>query len=231
MSRALDLIVAAMRQEPFLVLGPRIVHQTLYVRVYLPRAVEVELVDRRGKRLPMQPFSTSGLFEWHGHGDRVGKHPLVAWCDPAGRRHLLRDPYSFDVGALHESVTAGAHAARCDGFAGTCFAVRAADAAAVNVLGGFNDWCPDSHPLTRTATADLWALFVPGAGPENRYRFAIRTVGATDREPGRDERQTRIARTAYLRAEQRRFEPGHELEDWLEAEREVDATTARSNRS
>jgi len=31
---------------------------------------------------------------------------------------------------------------------------------------------------------------------------------------------TRIAEIAYYRAEIRGFEPGHELEDWLEAEQE-----------
>lgn len=35
------------------------------------------------------------------------------------------------------------------------------------------------------------------------------------------ERQARIARAAYFRAEKRGFEPGHELEDWLAAEAEV----------
>ena len=30
-----------------------------------------------------------------------------------------------------------------------------------------------------------------------------------------------IAERAYYRAEQRGFEPGHDYEDWLEAEREI----------
>jgi len=30
-----------------------------------------------------------------------------------------------------------------------------------------------------------------------------------------------IATTAYFKAEQRHFEPGHEMEDWLEAEAEI----------
>ena len=34
-------------------------------------------------------------------------------------------------------------------------------------------------------------------------------------------RQTAIAQAAYLRAQQRGFAPGHELEDWLAAEQEV----------
>ncbi len=36
------------------------------------------------------------------------------------------------------------------------------------------------------------------------------------------ERHDRIAEAAYLRAERRYFPPGRELEDWLEAEAEVD---------
>lgn len=37
------------------------------------------------------------------------------------------------------------------------------------------------------------------------------------------ERLKRIAEAAYRRAQQRNFAPGHDLEDWLEAEKEVDA--------
>ena len=37
------------------------------------------------------------------------------------------------------------------------------------------------------------------------------------------ERHQRICDLAYRRAELRGFAPGHEQEDWLEAEREVDA--------
>jgi ethanolamine ammonia-lyase large subunit len=41
------------------------------------------------------------------------------------------------------------------------------------------------------------------------------------------DRYERIAEAAYLRAEQRGFEPGHEVEDWLAAEREIDALLSR----
>jgi hypothetical protein len=44
-----------------------------------------------------------------------------------------------------------------------------------------------------------------------------------------DSREARIAEAAYWRAEQRGFAPGGELEDWLEAEKEVD-TSSRSDR-
>ncbi len=37
------------------------------------------------------------------------------------------------------------------------------------------------------------------------------------------ERRAMIERAAYLRAERRYFETGHELDDWLTAEAEVDS--------
>ena len=45
-------------------------------------------------------------------------------------------------------------------------------------------------------------------------------------------RHALIAEAAYLRAERRGFEPGHETEDWLAAEAEVDAllTVGQSSR-
>jgi hypothetical protein len=38
-----------------------------------------------------------------------------------------------------------------------------------------------------------------------------------------DDRRAMVAEAAYLRAERRGFTPGHETEDWLAAEIEVDA--------
>lgn len=41
------------------------------------------------------------------------------------------------------------------------------------------------------------------------------------------QRASLIATAAYLRAQDRGFQPGHELEDWLAAETEVDAGLMR----
>ncbi len=38
----------------------------------------------------------------------------------------------------------------------------------------------------------------------------------------RHARHSRIAEAAYYLAERRSFDPGHELDDWLEAEREIE---------
>jgi hypothetical protein len=40
-------------------------------------------------------------------------------------------------------------------------------------------------------------------------------------------RQEQIAERAYFRALNRGFEPGHELEDWLAAEAEIDRRDAK----
>ncbi len=41
-----------------------------------------------------------------------------------------------------------------------------------------------------------------------------------------DERRDAIAKAAYYLSEERGFEPGHELEDWIAAEARVSASTA-----
>jgi Protein of unknown function (DUF2934) len=41
-------------------------------------------------------------------------------------------------------------------------------------------------------------------------------------------REARIAEAAYWRAERRGFVPGHELDDWLHAEREIDREKTQS---
>jgi hypothetical protein len=45
-----------------------------------------------------------------------------------------------------------------------------------------------------------------------------------------EDRGTAIAKTAYLNAARRGFKPGHELEDWLAAENEVDQRLAGEGR-
>ena len=64
------------------------------------------------------------------------------------------------------------------------------------------------------------------AGTGNSLKSAKRS--SNNSTPGTDfssteERLRKIQELAYLKAEKRHFEPGHELEDWLEAEKEVDA--------
>lgn len=46
-----------------------------------------------------------------------------------------------------------------------------------------------------------------------------------------DSREARIAEAAYWRAERRGFAPGGEIQDWLEAEKEIDAERSQQGSS
>jgi hypothetical protein len=64
--------------------------------------------------------------------------------------------------------------------------------------------------------------FRPPAFNPLRFSLPVKQVSA-------EERRRMIAQAAYFRAERRNFAPGHELEDWVAAEAEVDRQLARSD--
>ena len=67
-----------------------------------------------------------------------------------------------------------------------------------------------------------WKGMVMSEKPTERFEPAKAEAGVRESaQPG--DRDAMIARLAYLRAEQRGFAPGGELQDWLDAEAEVDA--------
>ncbi|MDX1251513.1 MAG: DUF2934 domain-containing protein [Gammaproteobacteria bacterium] len=72
---------------------------------------------------------------------------------------------------------------------------------------------PARKPASRAATKGIAAGDECGDAPR--------------RDPvSAEERQRMIATAAYFRAERRDFESGHEFEDWLEAEAEIDRQLA-----
>ncbi len=85
------------------------------------------------------------------------------------------DIYLFKEGnhfRLFEKL--GAHAMTVDGRPGTHFAVWAPNAARVSVIGDFNNWDPESHPLTaRWDGSGIWEGFIPGLGRGSLYKFDI----------------------------------------------------------
>ena len=97
---------------------------------------------------------------------------------------LLTD---FDLHLLAEGThyrtyeKLGAHLREVGGVAGVHFAVWAPNASRVSVVGDFNGWNPETHPLTLRREAGVWEGFVPGVqegalykyrvdGPDGRYR-------------------------------------------------------------
>ena len=114
------------------------------------------LAERRGRSgppgLPVAPFGTSREISLLGD----------------------LDLYLFNEGrhtAIHTKL--GAHPIDADGSRGTYFAVWAPDASAVAVIGDFNDWNGDRHPLHPSGESGIWEGFLPGVGRGAIYKYLV----------------------------------------------------------
>ena len=84
------------------------------------------------------------------------------------------DLYLFNEGShyrLYEKL--GAHLDVVAGRSGASFAVWAPDAAKVCVIGDFNGWRTDSHPLRPRGWSGIWEAFIPGVEQGARYKYHI----------------------------------------------------------
>jgi 1,4-alpha-glucan branching enzyme len=75
----------------------------------------------------------------------------------------------------------GAHVLRDASTVATFFAVWAPNAEAVSVIGDFNDWDEQRHPLRPRGTSGIWLVTVPGvdAGATYKYHIVSRNNGYT----------------------------------------------------
>ena len=89
-------------------------------------------------------------------------------------QNISQHKYLFHHGANYRSYEfLGAHAA--DG--GYLFRVWAPRADAISVVGSFNDWKLDAHPMKPLADdREIWEAFVPGASVNDLYKFAVTAV-------------------------------------------------------
>lgn len=68
----------------------------------------------------------------------------------------------------------GSHVMEVDGVSGTYFAVWAPNAKNVAVVGDFNGWKRDEHPLNaRWDSSGIWEGFLPGLGNGTVYKYAM----------------------------------------------------------
>ena len=67
----------------------------------------------------------------------------------------------------------GAHPGIRDGVAGAYFSVWAPNAERVSVVGDFNGWNDDVHPLHASGSSGVWQGFVRGAEKGAHYKYRI----------------------------------------------------------
>ncbi|HLI61871.1 MAG TPA: 1,4-alpha-glucan branching protein GlgB [Terriglobales bacterium] len=100
----------------------------------------------------------------------------LASQEQASRALTSYDLHLFNEGKhtrLYDKL--GAHVAEVNGRRGTYFAVWAPNAERVSVVGDFNDWNPDAHPMIPRESSGVWDAFVPDLGQGTVYKYHIRS--------------------------------------------------------
>ncbi|MFM2052250.1 MAG: 1,4-alpha-glucan branching protein GlgB [Pseudomonadota bacterium] len=188
----LAALMRADHGDPFSVLGMHHTGVALVVRVLLPGAVAVDVLDPQGRRLcalsrqgesdlftgavprRRNPFAYRLRVQWRG-ADGVPAH-TTELDDPYRFASLIAetDLYLIAEGTHHRPYEwLGAHLNVADGVAGTRFTVWAPNARRVSVVGSFNQWDGRRHMMRRLHGGGLWEIFVPQAGEGDLYKYEI----------------------------------------------------------
>ncbi|MFC0336409.1 1,4-alpha-glucan branching enzyme [Kushneria avicenniae] len=180
---ALSRLVQARHDDPFRWLGPHEEGGQTLVRLLLPGAVGVELIDAVHQVLAVAEPGEGGLFLARIPQDvRYRLH--ITW--PDGVTQISEDPYRFAPmpGELdlhlfcegrHRELARvfGACSAVVDGVEGVRFTLWAPNARRVSVVGDFNGWDGRRHAMQRHEGSGIWAIFLPHLKAGERYRFEL----------------------------------------------------------
>ena len=181
-SPAARAIIEGTHADPFNYLGPHVENDAPVVRVFLPEAEEVRVLDDAGHVSTLSRIHHSGLFA----GEVVDGSPRYRLRARFGADEVeLEDPYRFppilsdlDLHLLGEGNhlelydKLGAHPREVEGVQGVAFAVFAPNARRVSVVGDFNFWDGRRHAM-RVRGNGYWEIFIPGARPGEKYKFEI----------------------------------------------------------
>ncbi|HEX6447638.1 MAG TPA: 1,4-alpha-glucan branching protein GlgB [Streptosporangiales bacterium] len=184
---ALQRLLDGTHHNPHGLLGPHKGGGGVVVRTLRPGATAVAAVTADGVRTPLA-HEYGGVFTGTLPVPDVVDYRLeVAYGDDV---HLVDDPYRFlptlgdiDLHLIgegrHEELwhVLGAHVRSYDStlgtVRGTSFAVWAPNARGVRVVGDFNGWDGQAHPMRSMGGTGVWELFVPDVGAGTRYKYAI----------------------------------------------------------
>ncbi|EPL9570207.1 1,4-alpha-glucan branching protein GlgB [Providencia rettgeri] len=175
--------------DPFATLGMHKTASALEIRVLFPGATQIQLIDMHNneKIVTLTQVDSGGFF--------VGIIPcrsepfpyklLVQWddCD-----YLIDDPYQFPSllspfdhwllkkgKHLRPYEILGAHPAHIGNIAGIRFCVWAPNAQCVSVIGDFNAWNEQRHPMRFHLESGIWELFIPEATQKQLYKYQLIT--------------------------------------------------------
>lgn len=179
-----NALIQGTHRDPFSLLGLHSDAKGSFLRVFMPGAVGVDVLDREDDTLRscLTSMQIPGLFAArlsHSAPYRL----RIRW--PQGEQ-ITEDPYSFglllgemDLYLLGEGNhrnlghCLGAQPMTVEGVQGVRFAVWAPNARRVSVVGNFNSWDGRRHVMRLRHPAGVWELFVPRLGPGESYKYEI----------------------------------------------------------
>jgi len=182
-------IAAGTFDDPFAVLGPHDTAEGRVLRVFMPGADRVSVIDGgSGERLgALSRVHEAGIFTGP-LPEGVRDYRLA--CRGGAAEWQTDDPYRFGpvIGAEDEHYVCegthmrlwevlGAHARDHEGVAGIHFAVWAPNAQRVSLVGDFNMWDGRRHVMRRRGSTGIWEIFMPGLGAGVHYKYELRTHG------------------------------------------------------
>lgn len=92
----------------------------------------------------------------------------------------------FKAGKLYHAYNKlGAHGVKHNGLKGTYFAVWAPNARSVQVIGNFNGWDKNTHPMqARWDGSGIWETFIPDLAQGEYYKYFIESNNGYSAEKG-----------------------------------------------
>jgi 1,4-alpha-glucan branching enzyme len=181
-SSAAQAIIEGHHHDPFNYLGWHREGDETVVRVFLPDASQVQVIDASGGVSELPRIHEAGLFA----GPVGAREPRYRLRARYGDSEVeMEDAYRFppilsdlDLYLLGEGThfelydRLGAHPMPFQGVEGVSFAVFAPNARRVSVVGDFNLWDGRRHAM-RVRGNGYWEIFVPGAHAGDKYKYEI----------------------------------------------------------
>lgn len=209
--------------DPFSVLGPHSGPSGRYVRVFIPGAQSVVVLQGHNRPpVRLQAEAPAGLFTGPIDGERYQLE--IRW--PGGVQ-VTEDPYSFgpflgdlDLHLIGEgrhfslAEALGANPDTLDDVRGVRFAVWAPNASRVSVVGPFNAWDGRRHPMRRRGDSGVWELFIPRVVSGECYKYEILDRGGSVLPLKADP----LGRATQLPPGTASIVPRSSSHDWLDAE-------------
>ncbi|MGB0824581.1 MAG: GlgB N-terminal domain-containing protein, partial [Synechococcus sp.] len=167
--------------HPFAVLGPQPSDQGWTVRIWMPEAQTVTLLQA-GDEIAMTTPNHPWVFE-----AQLNRDPGCTYrvrVERGGIVHEQHDPWAFRgewMGEMDRHLFAegnhhhiwqkmGAHLTERDGVKGVMFCLWAPSALTVSVIGDLNSWDGRHHPMQQRV-GGIWELFIPGLEEGHLYKY------------------------------------------------------------